>query len=183
MKYPKISDKEIEIIKQAKQGDERAFNELFYKYKSFVDELLFSYVKDMDEAYDLTNIVFIKVHDKLKLFTEYNTFGGWLKTLSKNIAIDYLRLRKKKDNINKDIESLSNESYNSTNDDPINHLLVKEILEYLRINFPKNYDKVFEFVIEGMSYPQISDVLNMPINTIKSIMHRIRPNIKRNFNF
>ena len=62
-KNPKITEEEIALIKSAKAGDESAFNTLFYKYKSFVDNVLFQYIKDMDEAKDLTNIVFLKVYD------------------------------------------------------------------------------------------------------------------------
>jgi RNA polymerase sigma-70 factor, ECF subfamily len=182
MKYPKITPKEIEIIKQAKDGDERAFSTIFYKYKSFVDDLLYTYLKDRDEANDLTNIVFIKVHDKLQLFTEYNSFIGWLKTLSKNVAIDYLRVHKKKNSMEKDIDISQN--YDAPIiDDPINHLAIKEILKYIKTNFPYGHDKVFEYVIEGMPYSEISKRLRMPLNTIKSIVHRLRPKIIKNFNY
>ena len=182
MKYPKITDKEIEIIKQAQQGDERAFSKIFYKYKSFVDDLLYHYLKDKDEAYDLTNIVFIKVHDKLQLFTEYKSFIGWLKILSKNVAIDYLRIHKKKDDMEKDIDISQNYEL-STTDDPINHMFKDEILKYIQLNFPIGHDKVFECVIDGIPYPEISKRLRIPLNTVKSIVHRIRPKIIKNFNY
>lgn len=181
MKYPKLTKTEIEVIKQAKEGDEQAFNSIFHKYKQFVDDLLFTYIKDRDEACDLTNIVFVKVHEKLKLFTEYNTFIGWLKILSKNVAIDYLRLHKKKDSVEKDFDITQN--YESVTCDPINHMLVNEILKYIKLNFPPGHDKVFELVLEGTPYPQIAKQLKIPVNTIKSIMHRLRPKLKKTFNF
>jgi len=183
MKYPKITNKEIDIIKQAQLGDERAFTEIFNKYKRFVDELLYNYLKDKDEANDLTNIVFIKVHDKLNLFTEYNSFIGWLKTLSKNVAIDYLRVHKRKSDLEKDIDISQNYDSPIITDDPINHLAVKEILKYIKLNFPLNHDKVFEYVIEGMPYSEISKRLRMPLNTVKSIVRRLRPKIIKNFNY
>lgn len=61
---PKSSNDEIEIVKQAQEGSIKAFNQLFSQYKQFVDNLLITYIKDVDEAKDLTNIVFIKMRNK-----------------------------------------------------------------------------------------------------------------------
>lgn len=55
----RITESEIQLIKQAQKGNELAFNKLFNRYKEFIDNVLFSYVNDMDEARDLTNIVFL----------------------------------------------------------------------------------------------------------------------------
>ena len=91
MKTPRITPEEIGIIKRAQAGDESAFSQIFQKYRSFVSKILFSYIKDPDEADDITNVVFLKVYKKLSTFTEYESFGGWLRVLSNRVAIDYLR--------------------------------------------------------------------------------------------
>ena len=59
MEHLRITQSEIETIKSAQQGNVLAFNKLFSRYKEFVDNILFSYVNDMDEAKDLTNVVFL----------------------------------------------------------------------------------------------------------------------------
>ena len=53
MKNPRITNQEIEIIKKAQAGDISAFNKLFDHYKNFVDNLLFKYIKDIDESKDI----------------------------------------------------------------------------------------------------------------------------------
>ena len=75
MKNPRITPEEVGIIKRAQAGDELAFNTLYKRYKGFVENLLFQYLKDMDEAKDVANIVFLKVYDKLSKFTAYDSFG------------------------------------------------------------------------------------------------------------
>ena len=95
MEYQRITQSEIETIKEAQKGNELAFNKLFNRYKEFVDNVLFHYVNDMDEAKDLTNVVFLKVHQKLSTFTDYSSFGGWLRIIANRTAIDYLRKVKK----------------------------------------------------------------------------------------
>ena len=47
-KNPRITSEEVGIIKRAQAGDESAFNILFHKYKGFVENILFQYIKDMD---------------------------------------------------------------------------------------------------------------------------------------
>ena len=88
---PRITPEEVGLIKRAQAGDEPAFNALYDKYKGFVNSLLLRYIKDKDEAQDVSNIVFLKVHKKLSLFTDYDSFGGWLRILTNRTAIDYLR--------------------------------------------------------------------------------------------
>ena len=92
----RITASEIQLINQAQKGNMLAFNKLFARYKEFVDNILFAYVKDMDEAKDLTNVVFLKVHQKLSTFTDYSSFGGWLRIIANHTAIDYLRKMKEK---------------------------------------------------------------------------------------
>ena len=86
MNTPKITLEEIGIIKDAKAGKESAFNLLYHKYRSFVIDLLNQYIKDIDESKDLSNLVFLKVHQKLSKFKDYHSFGGWLRILTKNTA-------------------------------------------------------------------------------------------------
>lgn len=77
----------IETIKQAQQGSVKAFNKIFYEYKSFVEYILRDYIKDDDEAKDLANIVFLKIHDKLMSFTDYVNFKGGFVQLRRTLLL------------------------------------------------------------------------------------------------
>ena len=181
---PKSSNDEIEIVKQAQEGSIKAFNQLFSQYKQFVDNLLITYIKDVDEAKDLTNIVFIKMRNKLNKFTEYNNFAGWLRILTKNTAIDYLRVK----NRDKDkFPTTSIDVVTCGSDQPVcenldTKLEVQKLKAYLK-SYPKTWQQVFGMVLEGSSYGEISEALNISTNTIKSIMKRIRPRIIKHFHY
>src|SRR5574344_771978 len=99
---PEITPEEIELIKSVKAGSKTAFSKLFKQYKPFVEKLLYTYIKDMDEARDIANIVFLKVYEKIAMFTDYSSFGGWLRILTKNVAIDYLRTVKQNKSLEDD---------------------------------------------------------------------------------
>lgn len=176
---PKITLEEIELIKSAKAGSESAFTRLFEKYKGFVDRLLYTYIKDMDEARDITNIVFLKVHEKLSKFTDYSSFGGWLRILTKNVAIDYLRTVK--DNQFGDEVSLNsrlNESIVDTEQSYIDKMTYDKLIDLFDI-LPPSYRDICElFYVKNMTVSQISKALNVPKGTIKSDLHRMRKIIK-----
>lgn len=176
---PNITPEEIELIKSAKAGSESAFAQIFKRYKGFVDNLLYTYIKDMDEARDITNIVFLKVHEKLSKFTDYSSFGGWLRILTKNVAIDYLRTVK--DNQFGDEVSLSsrlNEDIADTERSYIDKMTYENILDLFDI-LPPSYREVCElFYVDNMTVSQISKALNVPKGTIKSDLHRMRKIIK-----
>ena len=176
---PNITPEEIELIKSAKAGSESAFTRIFNKYKPFVDSLLCSYIKDKDEARDITNVVFLKVHEKLSKFTDYSSFGGWLRILTKNVAIDYLRTVK--NNQFGDEVSLSsklNEDITDTERSYVDRMTYEELIKLFDI-LPRSYRDVCRlFYVENLTVAQISEALNVPKGTIKSDLHRMRKILK-----
>jgi RNA polymerase sigma-70 factor (ECF subfamily) len=182
-KNPKITEDEIALIKSAKAGNESAFNALFYKYKGFVEQILFRYIKDMDEARDITNIVFLKVHDKLSTFTDYTSFGGWLRIIANHTAVDYLREMKNKSNVLGEADGRlpSEETSSSLEDELVDHLTYEYLLAEFN-KFPEATRKVFRlFYVNNMTVEQISKALSMPQGTIKSTLSRTRRKFKSHF--
>lgn len=180
-KNPRITSEEVGIIKRAQAGDKSAFNALFYKYKGFVENILFQYIKDMDEAKDVTNIVFLKVYNKLSMFTAYDSFGGWLRILANRTAIDYLREMKNKSTVlgDSDAKISSEKSSSSAEDDMIDRLTYERILTEFN-KLPGVTRKIFKlFYINNMTVEQISNQLNVPTGTIKSTLSRTRRKIKK----
>lgn len=183
MKTPKISQDEVELVKRAQAGDTLAFNRIFYRYKDFVVHVLYSYIKDIDEAQDITNIVFLKVYEKLSTFTAYDSFGGWLRTIANHTAIDYLRERASKNaSVDIDTDRLSETTnIGSDGDEIVNRLTYEQILEVFH-KFPKHVQKICEmFYVDNIAIGDISRTLSIPTGTIKSILSRTRTRIKQHF--
>lgn len=170
----------IETIKQAQQGSVKAFNKIFYEYKSFVEYILRDYIKDDDEAKDLANIVFLKIHDKLMSFTDYVNFKGWIRTITKNTAIDYLRTIKEKMVSIDDTER--NVQLNEDEIDKEKSYTDRYTYDYVINMFdslPEQYSRICKmFYINNLTINQISKKLNVPKGTIKSYLHRARSIIK-----
>lgn len=183
MKNPRITQEEIEIIKRAQAGDILAFNKLFAKYKPFVDNILYGYIKDTDEAKDITNVVFLKVYDKLSLFKDYSSFGGWLRILTNRTAIDYLREVNKHEVVQED--SYDRLPYGTSvyhaEDELVNQLTYDTLLHELK-KLPEPQKSVcMLFYKDNMPVSTISKKLSIPIGTIKSILFRMRKQIRKHF--
>lgn len=179
---PKITPEEIKTIKEAQAGSMKAFNRIFYRYKPFVEGLLFQYLKDMDESKDLTNIVFLKVYDKLSKFTAYDSFGGWLRILTKNTAIDYLRTINNKISVSVDDSDKKLQLTDVDGDDEISmsNRLTYDYLISLIDTLPPSYrDSCKLFYVDNLTVVQIAEALNIPTGTVKSNLFRMRKQFQK----
>lgn len=185
MEYPRITQLEIETIKKAQAGDKIAFSKLFKKYKGFVDHVLFTYIKDMDEAKDLTNLVFLKVHQKLSQFVEYDTFGGWLRIIANHTAIDYLRRRKERAlGIGEEGDSKSEHVTTSKEfddeEDSLASYLNRDIIKQAMSSFPYSTQRIFYlFYVKDLTCEEIGNIMKMPEGTIKARLSRTRKRLAK----
>lgn len=178
-KNPRITADEIETIKKAQGGDKAAFAKLFKRYKSFVDHVLYNYIQDMDEAKDITNIVFLKVHDKLHTFTEYESFGGWLRVIANRTAIDYLRKIKDKEVFGVNTERLTEDTQIAQNESELVDRMTYERLLNEFKKLPEVHKRVcLLFYQDNLTIPQIADILRVPTGTVKSILSRTRKKLQ-----
>lgn len=177
-KNPKITEEEIALIKSAQAGNMLAFNKLYYKYSGFTTSLLYHFLKDYDEARDINNLVWDKVYRKLSKFTDYSSFGGWLRILTNRTAIDYLRKLKPSIYIPDDLSC--NQDQNMTSEESQTDLTsYNQVLEVIR-QFPEDIRRIFELhYIEHLSVSEISEVTKIPTGTIKSHLSRKRKLIKK----
>lgn len=174
MKKVDITPEEIDLIKKAQAGSKLAFSRLFKRYKPFVDSLLYTYIKDKDEARDITNVVFLKVHEKLSSFTNYHSFGGWLRILTKNVAIDYLRTTKDLSSLQETLSSALDEGTLNMENSYINKMTYDTLVEMIDKLSPPYRDSCYLFYVENLTIEQIAASLNIPIGTIKSNLSRGR---------
>ena len=181
MKASNITKEEVGMIKRAQAGDERAFNRIFKRYKPLVENILFRYLKDTDEARDLTNEVFLKVYEKLSMFKAYDSFGGWLRILTNNTAIDYLRSTNKSNTCFEPYENVLCSDYEkqTNGEEIINHMTYKQILELFN-TFPAFKKEIcLMYYQDRMPVKEISEILKVPTGTIKSVLSRTRTKIKK----
>ena len=176
MKTPKITPEEIKVIKAAQEGNILAFNRIYKKYKEFVSNILYGYIKDKDEANDIANIVFLKVYDKIGKFTAYDSFGGWLRIITNNTAVDYLRRTKNIPIVSDTLDSrlVSNVPASSNEIDLVNRLTYEQLLEEFNALSEQAQKVCRLFYLDNLTSKDIGEKLKMSENTVKSHLRRSR---------
>jgi RNA polymerase sigma factor (sigma-70 family) len=159
-------------IEKAKQNDQMAFNYLLDKFWNDVYGFQLKRTENENDAEDITIQTFSKAFDKIATYNEGYEFKTWLFTISKNIHIDLLRKRK---------SSIPN-TVNKNNDDdfydiidespsPEDELIKEQNLAKLLRDIKKlkpHYQEVINLrYFQELSYLEISDQLNEPINNVK----------------
>lgn len=160
------------IIIQAKEGNQRAFNSLLDFYWRDVYNFQLKLTQDENDAEDICIQTFSKAFDKLDTFDDQYNFKTWLITISKNIHIDLLRKQKKvptKNSITEDhyvAQSVVDETP-TPEDDIIKEQQLNNLLKHIT-KLKLHYREIINLrYFQQMSYADIAEHLNQPLNSIK----------------
>ena len=175
----------IDLVEQAKQGSQKAFSKLYYKYKTDIWYTIMGVVKNTDVADDLTSVVFTKAYEKLSMYTQHISFNMWLKTIAVNASIDYIR-RNKKEQLNNYIdEEDSTIQLSGLEHSPEDNLIFQQNINIVMDCIPrlkKKYRDLIYARLDGKSYQQISEELAIPEATVKTCLNKARQRLREMFN-
>lgn len=176
------------LIKSALQGDQKAYEALLIKYRNLVYTIMIKMVRNPQEAEDLTQEAFMKAFHSLASFNEEFAFSTWLMKIATNNCIDFLRKRKLRTySIHEPIQYKDEKIEIEIPDaeaGPEKNILQserKQILEEAIARLPERY----RYVIilrhkEEKSYEEISEILNLPLGTVKAQIFRAREILNKN---
>lgn len=162
----------LEQIQQAKHGKQTAFNFLLDRYWNEVYGFQLSRINNEFEAEEITIETFAKAFDKIHTFKEEYTFSTWLISISKNLHID--KIRKKKSGIQTQNSEAIQEQVHKIPDDspsPEDNLITQqnlaELLRLIKMLKPHYQEVINLRYFQEMSYKEISEKLEEPINNVK----------------
>ena len=160
-----------EAISRAKKNDQKAFNFLLDAYWDDVYGFQLKRIENENDAEDITIQTFSRAFDKISTFNEYYKFKTWLITISKNIHIDLLR--KEKNSISQIISNDDKSVYQIMDESPSpeDELITKQHLAKLLRDIKRlkpHYQEIINLrYFQELSYKEISEELNEPINNVK----------------
>lgn len=174
---------EKELVRRTMEGDEEAFGVLVKKYRTKVFNLAYSLTRDRDAADDLAQESFIKAYFALPRFKLKSGFGTWLYRIAMNTVKDYLRKKGRIREVafGKEIEHLviqedEMERKEKKQQEEQNRRLVHEAIQSL----PEKYQLILSLRdIQGFSYGEIADILNISPGTVDSRLHRARKSLRK----
>ena len=179
-----LSDKaknDLLLVKQAKQGDEKAFASLMNRYRDSIYYMLLKMVSNPSDAEDLTIEAFGKAFRNLESYTPKYAFSTWLFKIATNNCVDFIRKKQLSPSpIDSMQENLDNATVNIQSDLPdpeetlINHQKISALKEIISQLKPR-YKALIELrYYKEYSYEEISTELNLPIGTVKAQLYRAK---------
>ncbi len=178
---------DTELIKRALAGEQQAYYDILKKYRAPLYNLLYRMVHNKMETEDLVQEAFIKAFSSLATFNDEYAFSTWLYKIAINNCIDFFRKRKLKTfPIDKPIESKDGEFKRELPDvsyRPDKNLLTKEkdqLIEDAISHLPEKYRTAIVLRHhEDKSYEEISELMQIPLGTVKARIFRAREMLKK----
>lgn len=173
---------EEDLIAQAQNGDIKAFENLLYLYEKQIFSYIYRFIQHKENTEDLVQETFLKVYRNLKSFDSQYKFKTWVYTIATRTTYDWLRKAKKNkelfiiDDADSGFETIApNDAYKEIADtDYVNNALKQLKPEYQTV--------INLFYREQLTYEDIAKVLQVPLNTVKTYLHRAKKVLQEELN-
>ena len=173
---------EAELIERAAKGDSLAFGQLVERYQRRVVGVAMAVVHNQDDAIELAQETFIRAYENLSKFESRSSFSTWLYRIAANLSIDFRRREGRHvvlrgedaDNEFNRIPTDQGDSFKEASRTELSARL-REALGELT---PEHRAVILLREVEGLSYDEISDVLQCPRGTVMSRLHYARGRLR-----
>ncbi|MBD81309.1 MAG: RNA polymerase subunit sigma-24 [Crocinitomicaceae bacterium] len=163
------------LIGKILDGDLRSFKILVEQNERLVFHVVGKLIGEpREEIEDLCQEVFLLVFKQLPKFKEQSKLSTWIAKIAFNTTINHLKKKK--------IKLTHSELENIDFQTPESLIILNDQKEFLRTQInqlPKQYGLVITlFHLNEMSYPEIVEITNWPIGTVKNYLYRARKLLK-----
>lgn len=164
------------LIEGCKKGKRNAQELLYATFKSLLFTICLRYAASREEAQDMLQEAFIKIFDNINTFKNEGSFEGWLKRITVNTALNYIRQSNKIFHL--DLEVAANEvpeaKYSS-------QLELNDLLNLLN-KLPMQKKVIFNlFEIEGFSHAEIAEMLKITESASRAQLSKAKEQLRSLF--
>jgi RNA polymerase sigma-70 factor (ECF subfamily) len=184
----RLTDQEVVLL--ARSGREAAYRELVRRYERPVFALLYRMVRDRELAEDLAQETFIKALNAIDSYRPEFKFSSWIFKIANNAAIDHLR-RRELDTLSLDgsPHAETPEAMQATalqigarQESPLDAVEARELGGAIEAAIgrlrPEYRSCILLRHVEGRAYEEIADILDLPLGTVKTYIHRARNELR-----
>ena len=183
---------ELSVVDKCQQGDIDAFAQLVNAYQNRIYNVVLRMGNLPADAEEITQEAFLKAFEKINTFKKGSMFYTWIFKIATNIAITRSRRSKKVNfyslqgsqnsantkNADQDFSSFT-AVFTTKPDEPMMSSETIKVVQQALAMLEESQKMVVVFRdIEGMDYAKIAEILDLPVGTIKSKLHRARTTLK-----
>ncbi|MEE2640174.1 MAG: sigma-70 family RNA polymerase sigma factor [Planctomycetota bacterium] len=176
-----MSKEDASIIERVLNGETDAFEGLVRTYQVRLFNSLIHSLGCPEEAEDVAQEAFVKSFAKLATFKQNSSFYTWLYRIAINIAISRHRQKKPKSSLDEYRVNAGHEPVDESNQ-PGQKIDLEEravqVQSALHLLSEEHRAIIVLREIEDMDYEAISDILNLPVGTVRSRLHRARQQLR-----
>ena len=185
-----LETSDLNLVKRVRNGDKGAFRELVERYQRKVFSIAYGMVNNREDAMDLVQESFLKVHNNLGRFEGSSSFYTWLYRIVVNVCIDHIRKTGRRIKVDYDDHILRDGNVEGDdrirpsvlNVDPVKAQGRKELLEKIRSALdelsPIHKEAIVLRELQGLSYEEMANVMGVSKGTVMSRLHHARKNLQ-----
>jgi len=170
-----------QLIADTLAGDTAAFGQLVSKYQDRLFNTLAHVVGCAEEAEDVVQEAFVLAFTKLKTFRRNSAFYTWLYRIAFNVSVSRQRKKRPQLSVEQARETTGLEPMDSEAE-PTARLeqqeTAAEVQQALAALSDEHRSILILREIEGNDYETIGQILDLPIGTVRSRLHRARTQLK-----
>ncbi len=183
-----MASSDWELVQQARTGDRDAFRELVERYQRKIAALALGMLRNHEDALDVVQETFTKAYQNLDRFKGDAAFYTWVYRIAYNLCVDQQRRAAKDPQLTLDAEEDGRPAHplpagDPLPDEPFARARDAEIARRVRVAIgdltPDHRAVILLRELEGLSYAEISQVLDCPKGTVMSRLHYARRQLQQ----
>jgi RNA polymerase sigma-70 factor (ECF subfamily) len=183
-----VEHSDSELVRAARHGDKKAFEELVERYQRKIVSVALGMVHNREDAIEIAQETFVKAFENLERFKGESSFYTWLYRIVVNRAIDFQRRERRRPTVGLEDSSGTGEGYEEILkeerlDDPYQraeaHEVGDRVTEAINELTPDHKAVILLREVEGLSYDEISRVMQCSKGTVMSRLHYARKKLQK----
>ncbi|MES2411229.1 MAG: RNA polymerase sigma factor [Bacteroidota bacterium] len=161
------------------------FEKLYHEYKTLVFNVALNYLQNIEDAEEITQDVFVKVHNSLENFNQKSSYKTWIYRIAINQCLDYIKQKnsqkrffifgKKSQNEQEYLNTATFEHPGILMENQEDAKILFEVISTLT----ENQKTAFLLSkLDGLSNPEIAEIMQLSISSVESLIFRAKVSLQ-----